>query len=194
MTLTRSSSGSSSSRLARPVAPALPTMLSSLWNRTSSPSWKASTNSLMSLGGEVNSIGGPRLPCYAGVVDIAAGPLGPTAGVVGSTAGAVGTTPGVVDSTAEALCTAAEVLGTPSVVLGTPPGVLGTALGVLGSVAGVVDTSSPTSPPPWMAKCSMMKVLVKPPASPVPRLSQSQAAFSSNTTSRETTTLPPHGS
>ena len=109
-------------------------MLSSLWNQTSSPSWKASTNSLMSLGGEVNSIGGPRLPYSARVVGIAAGPPGTTAEVVGITVGA--------------LSTAAEVLGTPSTVLGTPPGVLDTAPGVLGSIAGVVDTSSPASPPP----------------------------------------------
>ena len=151
-------------------------------------------NSLMWLGGEVNSIGGPWLPCYAGVVGIAAGPLGTIAGVVGSTTGAVGTTPGVVDSTAGALGTAAEVLGTPSAVLSTPLGVLGTAPEVLGSVAGVVGTSSPSSPPPWMTMRLTTEVLVKPPASPVPRLFQSQAVFSSNTTSLEITTLPLLGS
>ena len=81
------------------------------------------------------------------------------------------------------------MLGIPPGVLGTPPGglgipleVFGTALGVLSSVAG---TSSPASPPPWMTKCSTTKVLVKPPASPVLGLFQSQAAFSSNTTSRD---------
>ena len=106
--------------------------------------------------------------------------------------GVLGTRPRVVATTAEPPSATPSVLGIPLGVLGTPPGVLGispevlgispevlgTALGVLGSLAGVLDippkvldTSSPASPPPWMTKCSTTKVLVKPPASPMPRLS-----------------------
>ena len=75
-----------------------------------------------------------------------------------SATGVFGTHPGVVDTTAGPL----DI--TPG-VLDTPPRVLGTTPVVLGSIAGVVGTSSPASPPPWMTKCSTMKVLVKPPAS-----------------------------
>ena len=83
-----------------------PTMSSILRNRTSSPLWLASTNSVMSLGGEANSIDVDGVPCSAEV-------LGTAVVVLGTTPRQLVTTPGVVY---------------------TPPGVLGTRLAVVGTM------------------------------------------------------------
>ena len=83
----------------------------------------------------------------------------------------IGTTARPLGSATEAFGTRPGVVGITVGPLGTTPGVLGTSPRVLGSVSGVVGASSPASPPPWMTKCSTTKVLVKPPASPMPRLS-----------------------
>ena len=144
----------------RPEGPVSPMMSSSLWNRTSSPSWKVSMNLVMSLGGEANSIGVNRVSCSAmGVLDT-------HPGVVGTTTEPLGTTPGVLGIPLRVLGTPPGVLGIPPEVLGTAPEVLDSTAGVLGTPPGVLGTYSAASPPPWMTKCSATKVLVKPTASP----------------------------
>ena len=62
-------------------------MSSSLWNCTSSPSWKTSINSVMSLGGEANSISVDGVPYSTGVLGIALGVLGTLVVVLGTTSG-----------------------------------------------------------------------------------------------------------
>ena len=93
--------------------------------------------------------------------------------VVCTPPGVLGTSLVVVGTTARLLSSATGVLDTRPRVVNTTIGPLGTSPGVLGSVARVVCTSSRASPPPWMTKCSTMKVLVKSLASPMPKLFQS---------------------
>ena len=143
-----------------------------------------------------------------GVPSLSLGVVDTTVRRLGSATGVLGTRPEVVATTAEPPGSTPGVLGIPPKVLDTPPGVLGippevlstasevldSTAGVLGAPPGVRGTCSAASPLPWMTKCSTTKVLVKPPASPMLGLCQSQAASSLNTTSRETVTLSPRGS
>ena len=85
-----------------------PMMSSSLWNRTSSPSWKASTNLVMSHGGEANSIGIDGVPYFTGVLGTAPGVLGTPAAVLGTTPGAFVTTPGVIGTLQQCSASALE--------------------------------------------------------------------------------------
>ena len=164
--MTSNSSWSLSSRPARPEGPVPPTMSSSLRNRTSSPSWKSSMKSVMSLGGEANSISVDGVPCSAGVLGTTPRPLVTTPGVICTHPGVLGTRLAVVGTTARPLGFAMGVFDTHPGVVATTVGCPGSTPRVLSTPLGVLGTSSPASPPPWMTKRSTMKVLVKPPASP----------------------------
>ena len=149
----------------------MPSMMSSsLRNHTSSPLWKASMNSVMSLGGEVNSISVDEVPCSAGVLVTVPEVLGTTSGLLvitpavfghtvevpclslrvldttvrrlGSATGVLGIRTEVVATTAEPPGSTPGVLGIPPKVLDTPPGVLGIPPEVLGTTPEVLDSTA----------------------------------------------------